>query len=101
MKKEALKEFQLQAGGSHYPTVNPDQQALFARLLVEECIGIIKEAPRGIALTTFQDSIVEAIQERCLKSICAKFGMNYEQYRINPKSYKNYMPGKSRLDAEG
>ena len=100
MNKETLKEFQLQAGGSHYPGINPDMQAAFAKLILEECIKLIKEAPRGMALTTFQEGIVEGTQERCLKAICQKFGLNYDQYRIQSKLHQNYSPGRSRLDVE-
>jgi|APGre2960657373_1045057.scaffolds.fasta_scaffold223859_1 hypothetical protein len=38
MNKELLKEFQLQAGGSHYPDINPAMQARFAELLIQECV---------------------------------------------------------------
>ena len=32
-----LKNFSLQAGGSHYPEINPQMQEAFARLIVETC----------------------------------------------------------------
>ena len=35
MNKELLKKLQLQAGGSHYPDINPQIQELFAKLIVE------------------------------------------------------------------
>lgn len=38
MNKELLKKLQLQAGGSHYPDINPQIQELFAKLIVEECL---------------------------------------------------------------
>jgi len=38
MNKELLREFQLQAGGSHYPDINPAMQARFAELLIQECV---------------------------------------------------------------
>jgi hypothetical protein len=38
MNQELLKRLQLQAGGSHYPDINPDLQAKFAELIVKECV---------------------------------------------------------------
>ena len=38
MNQELLKKLQLQAGGSHYPDINPDSQAKFAELIVQECV---------------------------------------------------------------
>ena len=37
MNKELLRKLQLQAGGSHYPDINPQIQAKFAELIVREC----------------------------------------------------------------
>jgi hypothetical protein len=39
MNKELLTKFQLQAGGSHYPGINPQIQAKFAELIVRECLA--------------------------------------------------------------
>jgi hypothetical protein len=39
MNPELLKRLQLQAGGSHYPDINPDSQARFAEMIVQECIS--------------------------------------------------------------
>jgi hypothetical protein len=38
MNQELLKRLQLEAGGSHYPDINPDLQARFAKLIVQECV---------------------------------------------------------------
>ena len=40
MKKSLLTQLQLEAGGSHYPSINPEIQARFAELIVFECIKI-------------------------------------------------------------
>lgn len=42
MNKELLRKLQLQAGGSHYPDINPQMQELFAKLIVSECINKIE-----------------------------------------------------------
>ena len=44
MNKELLTKFQLQAGGSHYPGINPQIQEKFARLIVRECMDIVNDA---------------------------------------------------------
>jgi len=40
MNKELLRKLQLQAGGSHYPDINPQIQEKFAELIVGECSRI-------------------------------------------------------------
>lgn len=41
MNKELLKKLQLQAGGSHYPDINPQIQEKFAELIVRECVKVM------------------------------------------------------------
>jgi hypothetical protein len=38
-----LHNFSLQAGGSHYPTINPQMQEAFANMIVNECIRLAEE----------------------------------------------------------
>lgn len=40
MNKELLRKLQLQAGGSHYPDINPQMQEKFAELIIRECAGV-------------------------------------------------------------
>ena len=47
MNKELLRKLQLQAGGSHYPDINPQIQELFAKLIVEECLTQIDTVRDG------------------------------------------------------
>lgn len=37
---EQFKQISLMAGGSHYPSINPDLQQKFGELIVEECVKI-------------------------------------------------------------
>ena len=37
MLNPILHNFSLQAGGSHYPTVNPQMQEAFAKMIIEKC----------------------------------------------------------------
>lgn len=73
MNKELLKEFQLQAGGSHYPGINPDMQEKFAKLIIEECIRAVKETPRHSARTTHDLSTAESTIEDCVRMIQHRF----------------------------
>ena len=43
MNTEILKKFQLEAGGSFYPGINPKMQERFAELIVKECIKLCNE----------------------------------------------------------
>jgi hypothetical protein len=38
-----LKNFSLQAGGSHYPSINPNMQEAFAKLIVDKCIQLAEQ----------------------------------------------------------
>ena len=38
-----LHNFSLQAGGSHYPTVNPKLQEAFANMIIAECINLAEQ----------------------------------------------------------
>jgi hypothetical protein len=35
-----LKNFSLQAGGAHYPSINPKMQESFANIIIAECIKL-------------------------------------------------------------
>jgi hypothetical protein len=50
---EKFKQFSLAAGGSHYPTINPQLQQRFAELIVQECIAIAED-------TRFDGKVVAA-----------------------------------------
>ena len=39
-----LQNFSLQAGGSHYPSINPLMQEAFARMIIEKCAELAEEA---------------------------------------------------------
>ena len=43
MNQNLLRKLQVEAGGSHYPDINPDMQARFAELIVQHCIGVCEE----------------------------------------------------------
>ena len=43
MLNPILHNFSLQAGGSHYPTINPQMQEAFADMIVNECIRLAED----------------------------------------------------------
>jgi hypothetical protein len=76
MNKELIKKFQLQAGGSHYPSINPDMQMLFARQIVEECIDAVRNTDTRHAYTTYDKGLIDATVQRSIKSIKERFDYN-------------------------
>jgi len=87
MKKELLKELQLQVGGSHYPSINPEMQEAFARLVIAKCIDAVKQTKKGHAHTTHDLDNVESTIQRSIDSITETFGIPNEYY-TPPKSSK-------------
>ena len=73
MNKELIKDFQLQAGGSHYPNINPDIQLAFAKLIVNECLSAVAATPTTAAYTTYDLGMVQTTIEMCAKSIKKRF----------------------------
>ena len=43
MNRNLLRKLQVEAGGSHYPDINPDMQIRFAELIVQHCIDVCEE----------------------------------------------------------
>jgi hypothetical protein len=40
---QKFKQLSLMAGGSHYPTINPELQQKFAESIVQECANVLLE----------------------------------------------------------
>jgi hypothetical protein len=70
---KVLEEISLQAGGSHYPTINPLMQEAFARMIIAKCVDIVKETGTHCAHTTFDLSIVDCTREQIATAICKHF----------------------------
>lgn len=85
MNKELLKQFQLQAGGSHYPEINPQMQEAFARLIVQECIDAVRNTKRQHANTTFDLNMVETTIAKSINAIEERF--QYRDFQTPPKPY--------------
>lgn len=64
MNRDLLRKLQLQAGGSHYPDINPQIQAKFAELIVRECADQFKLVHTD-----------EQYQRRIDKTILKHFGL--------------------------
>ena len=68
--KKKFKEIALQAGGSHYASVNPTQLAMFANLIIDECIKAVQDANcTDLVKTTFDQGMTTGIKERCVNNI--------------------------------
>ena len=52
-----LQNFSLQAGGSHYPTVNPQMQEAFAKMIVEKCAELANQ-PTSHPYDSYSDMIL-------------------------------------------
>jgi 2C-methyl-D-erythritol 2,4-cyclodiphosphate synthase len=77
-----LEEISLQAGGSHYPTINPRMQEAFARIIIAKCVDIVKQAGTHCAHTTFDLGIVECTREEIAAAIC-------EHFQVHPHDILN------------
>jgi hypothetical protein len=74
MNKKLLEEFQLQAGGSHYPKINPDMQAAFAKLIVKYCIDSVENAQlQDMVYTSYQKDFARGVKERIVAQLKEKF----------------------------
>ena len=71
-----LKELSLQAGGSHYPSINTHTQEAFAKLVVDECIKAVQRTDRKLATTTYDSSVVEGTIQLSIKSIKDHFNFD-------------------------
>lgn len=72
---QKLKELSLEAGGSHYPSVNPALQEAFARLIINECIDAVNNTNKHHAYTTFDLGMVESTIEKSVESIKQRFSL--------------------------
>ena len=57
---EVFKQLSLMAGGSHYPSINPDIQQRFGELIVEECIKQLlewKNEPLAVARQRLEEPL--------------------------------------------
>lgn len=52
-----LHNFSLQAGGSHYPTINPQMQEAFARMIIEKCAELASQ-PSSHPYNSYADMIL-------------------------------------------
>lgn len=51
-----LHNFSLQAGGSHYPTINPAMQEAFAEMIIERCAELASQ-PSSHPYNSYADMI--------------------------------------------
>lgn len=51
-----LHDFSLQAGGSHYPAINPKMQEAFAKLIIDKCAELASR-PSSYPYNSYADMI--------------------------------------------
>ena len=73
MNQELLKKLQMEAGGSHYPDINPDLQAKFAELIVAECLAVCAVNTDDEPLD-YKRGVIFAMN-RCQQNIKEHFGV--------------------------
>jgi hypothetical protein len=73
MKKELLKQFQIEAGGSHYPSINPHMQEQLAKLIVQECVRVVENLSPGY--DDYRNQIEDAFRRDCVQEIKQHFGV--------------------------
>lgn len=76
-----LENLSLQAGGSHYPSINTNMQEAFAHLVIAECIKAVQRTDRGFARTSYDHSVVEGTIQQSIKSINEHFGLTNESHK--------------------
>ena len=77
MNKKLLKEFQLQAGGAHYPDINPQLQEQFADQIVKYCIDIVENADlQDLVRTSWDKDFSTGVQQRIAQQIKNDFYEN-------------------------
>jgi hypothetical protein len=80
MNKDLLREFQLQAGGSHYPDINPAMQEAFAKLIIKDVLEVCNQVNKNFEDWTEHHSI-DSMQRQigvnhCRLAIKERFGIN-------------------------
>ena len=74
MNQELLKRLQLQAGGSHYPDINPQIQQKFAELIVAECMEVFsKDLPDPTSSDYQLGTLNEVVNRVC--AVAEHFGV--------------------------
>ncbi len=72
---EKLAHLSLMAGGSHYPSINPDMQQAFANLIIQECIRAVQDTDTRHAMTTYDKTLIDTTIARSVDSIKKTFGV--------------------------
>jgi hypothetical protein len=72
---EKLKHLSLMAGGSYYPSINPDMQQAFADLIIQECIKAVQDTDTRHAVTTYDQALINTTIHRSVESIKKTFGV--------------------------
>lgn len=72
---EKVTKLALEAGGSHYPSVNRMQLEHYTRLVIEDCINAIETVNSPHIRTTFDKMAHEATIHDAVNAIKMRFGL--------------------------
>ncbi len=72
---EKLAHLSLMAGGSHYPSINPDMQQAFANLIIQECIQAVQATDTRHAMTTYDKTMIDTTIHLSVENIKKTFGV--------------------------
>jgi hypothetical protein len=95
MNLELIKKLQLQAGGCHYPSINPSMQLAFAKLILDECIDAVRKTDTTHAFTTHDKATIDSTIDKSVNAIEERF--NYNAIPAEPKPRESYTEIRSRL----
>jgi hypothetical protein len=95
MNLELIKKLQLQAGGSHYSSINPEMQLSFAKLILAECINAVRNTDTTHAFTTFDKDVIDSTIDKSVSAIEERF--DYHVVTPEKKSSQNHKEIRSQL----
>ena len=72
---QKVTELALEAGGSHYPSVNRTQLEHYTRLVIKDCINAIETVNSPHVRTTFDKGAHESTINDAVNAIKMRFGL--------------------------
>ena len=72
---EKVTKLALEAGGSHYPSVNRMQLEHYTRLVIEDCINAVETVNSPHVRTSFDKGAHEASIRDAVNAIKMRFGL--------------------------
>lgn len=75
IQNPVLHKLSLHAGGSHYPSINPQMQTAFAKLIIDQCMASVQSANiQECVRTSYDKDLADAVIARIVENIKQTFG---------------------------